>query len=632
MRNQNFSVKALIISLFFLIPLGLLGYLFTTTQYEQINFNAKEHVGVESFRNFVPIFAGVLKTRNATRATLGGFDGRNNYQLAREQTDQAIRVFEQHLVTSGDPLSLKSEFEKLKAAWISTAQSKNGADSEGRTVFGPVTSSIVSLLNLIGDNSNLVLDPELDSFYLMNTMILAMPQLAEDMGQLWGWGTFALARSELSPKEMRSYSVWAAGVHNGLRQSHSFLQRVLTANPALKSKLDLAVFDDAAKFEELAKDPEQLLHQGNLTPKEFYEKGEAAVLRLQSFYDKGLPVLDELVNDRLYAMKHRLAWMTGLIAILLLLATYFFYSFYLVTKGGLRLISLHLQEMADGDLRKPPSQPWGRDEPAAVIIDLRKAYDSLHTLIQKVRHSAHSLNSASNEIASASMDLSARTEAAAASLEEQAAAMEQIGSTVAATAERANVAATFAVDNAHVAEKGGQVFSEVVETMRDIHTSSSKINDIIGVIDGIAFQTNILALNAAVEAARAGEQGRGFAVVATEVRSLAGRSAEAAREIKGLISESVNKVQAGTHIVEEAGDTMHKVVANASQINSYLGEIATASREQAAGVDQVGKAIQELDRNTQQNAALVEQTTAAAGTLHQQADTLLGEIANFKVA
>ncbi|MEQ1658146.1 MAG: methyl-accepting chemotaxis protein [Hylemonella sp.] len=417
-----------------------------------------------------------------------------------------------------------------------------------------------------------------------------------------------------------------------MRQSHSFLQRALTANPALKSKLDLTVLDDAAKFEELAKDPEQLLHRGSLTPKEFYEKGEAAVLRLQSFYDKGLPALDELVNDRLYAMKHRLAWMMGLIAVLLLLAAYFFYSFYLVTKGGLRLISLHLQEMADGDLRRPPSQPWGRDEPAAVITDLRKAYDSLHTLIQKVRHSAHSLNSASNEIASASMDLSARTEAAAASLEEQAAAMEEIGSTVSATAERANMAATFAVDNAHVAEKGGQVFSEVVETMRDIHTSSSKINDIIGVIDGIAFQTNILALNAAVEAARAGEQGRGFAVVASEVRSLAGRSAEAAREIKGLISESVNKVQAGTHIVEEAGDTMRKVVANASQINSYLGEIATASREQAAGVDQVGKAIQELDRNTQQNAALVEQTTAAAGALHQQADTLLGEIANFKAA
>lgn len=632
MRNRVFSVKALIISLFFLIPLGLLGYLFTANQYEQMNFNAKERAGVESFRNFVPILTGVLKTRNATRAMLGGFDGRNNYQLAREQTDQAIRVFEQHLVTSGDSLSLKPEFEKLKAVWVSTAQSTNGVNSEGRTVFGPVTSSIVSLLNLIGDNSNLVLDPELDSFYLMNTMILAMPQLAEDMGQLWGWGTFALARSELSPKEMRSYSVWAAGVHNGLRQSHSFLQRALTANPALKSKLDLTVLDDAAKFEELAKDPEQLLHRGSLTPKEFYEKGEAAVLRLQSFYDKGLPALDELVNDRLYAMKHRLAWMMGLIAVLLLLAAYFFYSFYLVTKGGLRLISLHLQEMADGDLRRPPSQPWGRDEPAAVITDLRKAYDSLHTLIQKVRHSAHSLNSASNEIASASMDLSARTEAAAASLEEQAAAMEEIGSTVSATAERANMAATFAVDNAHVAEKGGQVFSEVVETMRDIHTSSSKINDIIGVIDGIAFQTNILALNAAVEAARAGEQGRGFAVVASEVRSLAGRSAEAAREIKGLISESVNKVQAGTHIVEEAGDTMRKVVANASQINSYLGEIATASREQAAGVDQVGKAIQELDRNTQQNAALVEQTTAAAGALHQQADTLLGEIANFKAA
>jgi len=209
----------------------------------------------------------------------------------------------------------------------------------------------------------------------------------------------------------------------------------------------------------------------------------------------------------------------------------------LVTRGGLRLISQHLQEMAEGDLRQPPGQPWGKDEPAAVILDLRRAYDALHLLIHNVRHSANELHTASDEIASASLDLSARTEATAASLEKQASAMEEIGSTVSATAERARTAATFAGDNANVAEKGGQVFAEVVMTMRDIHSSSSKISDIIGVIDGIAFQTNILALNAAVEAARAGDQGRGFAVVASEVRSLAGRSAASARETEQLPTE-----------------------------------------------------------------------------------------------
>ncbi|OYU43220.1 MAG: hypothetical protein CFE44_19600 [Burkholderiales bacterium PBB4] len=288
--------------------------------------------------------------------------------------------------------------------------------------------------------------------------------------------------------------------------------------------------------------------------------------------------------------------------------------------------------MAEGDLRTPPLMPLGTDEPAKVILDLRVAYDSLHMLIRKVRHSARALHSAAAEISAASLDLGGRTEAAAASLEEQASAMEEIGSTVATTAERANMAATFAVDNSQVAERGGAVFQEVVSTMRNIHTSSTKINDIIGVIDGIAFQTNILALNAAVEAARAGEAGRGFAVVASEVRTLAQRSASAAREIKGLISASVEQVEGGTRVVEAAGQTMGEVVVNARQINQFLGEIAAACKEQALGVGEVALSIQDLDKNTQQNSALVEETNAAAGALTAQADELQAEIANFRVA
>jgi methyl-accepting chemotaxis protein len=182
-----------------------------------------------------------------------------------------------------------------------------------------------------------------------------------------------------------------------------------------------------------------------------------------------------------------------------------------------------------------------------------------------------------------------------------------------------------------VAERGGAVFSEVVSTMRDIHTSSAKINDIITVIDGIAFQTNILALNAAVEAARAGETGRGFAVVASEVRMLAQRSAGAAKEIKSLISASVERVESGTRVIEAAGQTMTEVVTNARQINAFLSDIAVAAKDQANAVSEVGRSILELDQNTQQNAALVEQTSAAAGALNGQADVLQSEIANFQV-
>jgi methyl-accepting chemotaxis protein len=342
--------------------------------------------------------------------------------------------------------------------------------------------------------------------------------------------------------------------------------------------------------------------------------------------------LDALLATRVSSMKTSLYTISSVFVVCLLSATYFFFTFFKVTSGGLLLIRKHLQEMSTGDLRIAPSPPWGRDETADVIHDLRQAYDSLHELIRTVRHSARALHATSSEIAAASLDLSARTESAAASLEEQSAAMEEIGSTVGNTTDKASMAAKFASDNAHVAEEGGKVIASVVETMHNIHASSSKISDIISVIDGIAFQTNILASNAAVEAARAGEQGRGFAVVASEVRSLAHRSADAAKEIKTLIANSVEQINSGTVVVEQAGTTMTTMVGNAKQINEYLTDIAVASKEQSQGVSQVASAIHELDEHTQQNAALVEETSAASGALTQQAETLQKEIANFLVA
>jgi len=338
------------------------------------------------------------------------------------------------------------------------------------------------------------------------------------------------------------------------------------------------------------------------------------------------------IDDLRDAQRHRLILVLGVLVAALAVAAYVFVTFYKVNKGGLEVVSRHLNELSDGDLRNKPNEPWGKDEPAMLILDLHKLYDSMYELIRRVRHSARELNVTAKEIAAASTDLSARTEAAAASLEEQAASMEEIGSTVSSTAEQAHTASRFAGENAQVAEQGGAVIGQVVQTMRDINDSSARISDIIGVIDGIAFQTNILALNAAVEAARAGEAGRGFAVVATEVRNLAQRSAEAAREIKSLITASVEQVGNGTEVVEKAGATMRDVVTNARQINTYLTEIATAAREQAVGVEQVVQSIQALDHDTQQNSALVEETNAAAEALRSQAETLTHEIARFKVA
>ena len=210
--------------------------------------------------------------------------------------------------------------------------------------------------------------------------------------------------------------------------------------------------------------------------------------------------------------------------------------------------------------------------------------------------------------------------------------MEQMSATVSATAGTVQEAARFAEDNARTAQRGGEVIEQVISTMGGIHSSSTKISDIIGVIDGIAFQTNILALNAAVEAARAGEAGRGFAVVAGEVRNLAQRSAGAAKEIKDLITSSVEQINGGTRVVKDAGATMQELVGNAGRISQLLGDIARSSQEQALGVEQVDRSVQDLDKTTQQNAALAEETTAAAEALKRQAELLQEEIANFRVA
>jgi len=286
--------------------------------------------------------------------------------------------------------------------------------------------------------------------------------------------------------------------------------------------------------------------------------------------------------------------------------------------------------LAEGDLTVQ-MQVVRRDEVGRLMEQMNLIGTGLAKVVSRVRQGSESVSTASAEIAQGNQDLSARTESQASSLEETAASMEQLGSTVRQNADNAKQANQLAQSASTVAIKGGEVVAEVVGTMKGINDSARKIHDIISVIDGIAFQTNILALNAAVEAARAGEQGRGFAVVASEVRSLAGRSAEAAKEIKNLISDSVQRVEQGSAQVDQAGATMNEVVAAIRRVTDIMAEISAASGEQSAGVSQVGEAVTNMDQATQQNAALVEQMAAAASSLRAQAQDLVQTVAVFRL-
>jgi methyl-accepting chemotaxis protein len=634
MGAVDFPLKALMIVLAFLVPLVWLSWSYFSTKNGNIAFSAKERLGVEYNRAVFPVlrYAQDLR-RDALAQTATGqapasmADTKNKLQAAQEVLSRVEQRLGSELGTSKLHSDMRNAFSAALAA--------SGTPQAVLQAHAAHVRSVLDLLVQATDGSNLTLDPDIDTYYLMDAAFFRIPELTEAIGLTRGVGGRVLLAgkadfedSKLLDEQNAVARYLFSGMKSGLPKSYA-------VTPELAGKI---------RFEEVERATEAYL---TLVESTFSKPIEAPapelaqtlvaqanqVLEAQyQLADRLMTELDALLAKRVDRMATERLWTTVVLVLGLGLSAYFFYCFYRVANGGLRQLAGHLEQMAAGDLRHIPATPWAKDEIGRLLVGLADTYRSLNELIRKVRHGAGELHNASNEIAAASGDLSTRTEAAAASLEEQASAMEEIGSTVTHTAGTAQEAAEFSVRNARLADQAGDTIQQVVSTMQRIHASSAKISDIIGVIDSIAFQTNMLALNAAVEAARAGEQGRGFAVVAGEVHSLAQRSASAAKEIKELISASVEQIDDGTRVVQGAGEIMAEVVKSARQINTLLSEIATASKEQAAGVEQVRQAIQELDRNTQQNAAMVEETSAAAAALKAQAELLQKEIANFRVA
>lgn len=351
------------------------------------------------------------------------------------------------------------------------------------------------------------------------------------------------------------------------------------------------------------------------------EEGDMLVALVGAF--KGLQITQ--ADEAYQAAKTRYQVSMGVFVLCVLLgglpATLLSLSLLQRMKAGFKQAHDTAQAIAAGDISQRV-QSTGRDEIAELLVQMEDMRSHLHDIISKVRSGAEAIAGASTQVAAGTGDLSMRTEQQASSLEQTAAATEQLASTVQHNADSAIRASELARGATEVAARGGQMVSEVVSTMEDINTSAQKIEAIIGVIDSIAFQTNILALNAAVEAARAGEQGRGFAVVASEVRSLAGRSAQAAKEIKVLITDSVTRVRTGSDQVHRTGGTMEDIVKSIARVSDIVQEIAEASREQSKGLAQINDAVANLDDVTQQNAALVEQTSAASTSLQEQASQM----------
>ena len=575
--------------------------------------------------------------RGLSAGVLSGNEGMQQRRVtAKEAVNQALGNAAAILVQNNAPVQEQQRLQKWQTTWQALEQAVAANKVEVADSFARHTDLIAELMMI---NEELLVAYRLQSnedpanVALLQAALVQAPQLTEGVGQMQAMGTGFLTQAFLSVDDRGAFRALISQTTTFQKQVGRFIQRAMTLNPAYQQELGGLVKTATELLNEsnhLARTEVLEIDLLQYPASDYFNKLTQAIEAINAVRISGADRLAQVLDANADKQRNLLITLSVLQTVLLIAAVWLALLFVRsITQPLRRAVDLALA-VADGNLQGADETP-DRNEIGELIAAQQQMRARLRPIVQQVRQGSDAVALASAEIAQGNQDLSARTESQASALEQTAASMEELSATVRHNADSAQQASQLTQTAHSIASQGGQMVGQMVQTMQGIHDSSRKMGDIIGVIDSIAFQTNILALNAAVEAARAGEQGRGFAVVASEVRSLAGRSAEAAKEIKRLIDDSVQRVGAGNALAQQTGETMQEMVGAIGKVNTIVSAISNASREQAEGVIQVGEAITQMDQVTQQNAALVEEMAAAATSLNSQSQELVQAISIFQV-
>ena len=626
---EKFLLMAILTLLMFAVPTSIL----VRDQLEKIQIAAAEEAGLAPASALIKLIQLTQQHRGMSALFLSNdisiIDKR---QAKQDELERALLAAQTALFD----WSKTKKASHISDEWKVLSQAVTNKTLVAPESFARHTALIeeeLALLQDVANESGIVLHPTAGGYHLQMAVLTHLPRLSEDLGKIGGLSATLLKQGKAAPEDKLRINTLISLAKVNLIDSHKSIVLSMNADASVKQQLGaslttlMSATNDGMKLTE-----EKVILASKLdsAADEYFAKMTQVIDAQFSFINNSFSALEQEFKANQQSAKKTLMIVIGVLSLLGLLSFIIMMTVMRYTAGAFNNALTVTKAISDGDLSKTVNVE-SRDEIGQLLVTLHKMQNNLRHLISQIQVSAESINNGAQEISAGNTNLSQRTEEQASNLEETASSMEQMASTVKQNAENAKQANIMANEASAIALKGGAAVSQVVHTMADINISSKKIVDIISVIDGIAFQTNILALNAAVEAARAGEQGRGFAVVAAEVRSLAQRSATAAKEIKHLISDSVEKVQSGTKQVEAAGETMEEIVMAVKMVTDIVNEIAAASQQQSAGIDQVNNAITNMDEVTQQNAALVEQAAAAAVSLQHLAIELSAASSQFKL-